>query len=85
MPGGKPKSHSGRHKRRSPVISGAQQQVSAAESTKVSLMFVDIAVQRDLISFRRDWARWSAGERLVEKTVMLLTLVAVLSILGQAA
>jgi hypothetical protein len=48
-------------------------------------MFVDIAVQRDLISFRRDWARWSAGERLVAKTVMLLTLVTVLSILGQAA
>jgi len=48
-------------------------------------MFVDIAVQRDLISFRRDWARWSAGERLVTKIVMLLTLVAVLSILGQAA
>jgi hypothetical protein len=48
-------------------------------------MFVDIAVQRDLISFRRDWARWSAGERLVAKIVMLLTLVAVSSILGQAA
>jgi len=48
-------------------------------------MFVDIAVQRDLISFLRDWARWSAGERLVTKIVMLLTLVAVLSILGQAA
>jgi hypothetical protein len=48
-------------------------------------MFVDIAVQRDLISFRRDWARWSARERLVAKIVMLLTLVAVSSILGQAA
>jgi hypothetical protein len=48
-------------------------------------MFVDIAVQRDLISFRRDWARWSASEKLVAKTVMLLTLVAVLSILGQVA
>jgi hypothetical protein len=48
-------------------------------------MFVDIAVQRDLISFRRDWARWSTGEKLVAKTVMLLTLVAVSSILGQAA
>jgi hypothetical protein len=48
-------------------------------------MFVDIAVQRDLISFRRDWARWSVSERLVAKIVMLLTVVAVLSILGQAA
>ena len=31
-------------------------------------MFVDIAIRRDLISFRKDWARWSAGERLTAKS-----------------
>jgi len=56
----------------------------SSAGSKVSLMFVDIAVQRDLISFRKDWARWSAGERLVAKIFMLLTLAAALGILGQA-
>jgi hypothetical protein len=45
-------------------------------------MFVDIAIRRDLISFRNDWARWSAGERLAAKITTLLTLAAALSILG---
>jgi hypothetical protein len=47
-------------------------------------MFVDIAIRYDLISFRKDWARWSAGERLVAKIIMLLTLAAALGFLGQA-
>ena len=47
-------------------------------------MFVDIAIRRDLISFRKDWARWSAGERLVAKIIMLLTLAATLGVLGNA-
>jgi hypothetical protein len=33
-------------------------------------------LERELTSFRRDWARWSAGERLVVKMTMLLTLAA---------
>jgi hypothetical protein len=43
-------------------------------------MFVDAAIRRDLISFSKDWARWSAGERLTVKITMLLTLVAVLNV-----
>jgi hypothetical protein len=46
-------------------------------------MFVDIAIRRDLISFRKDWARWSAGERLTAKITTLLTLAAAASMLGQ--
>ena len=33
-------------------------------------------LERELTSFRRDWERWSAGERLVAKITMLLTLAA---------
>jgi len=39
-------------------------------------MFVDAAIQRDMISFRKDWARWSAGERIFAKITLLLTLAA---------
>jgi hypothetical protein len=46
-------------------------------------MFVDTAIRRDLTSFRKDWARWSAGERFVAKIIMLLTLAAALGFLGQ--
>jgi hypothetical protein len=45
-------------------------------------MFVDMAIRRDLSSFRNDWARWSTVERLAAKITTLLTLAAVLSILG---
>jgi hypothetical protein len=43
-------------------------------------MFVDVALRRDLISFRKDWARWSAGERLIAKITMLLTLATLLGV-----
>lgn len=55
-----------------------------ANAAKVSIMFIDTAIRRDLISFRKDWVRWAAGEKLSAKIFMLLTLVTALGILGQA-
>jgi hypothetical protein len=46
-------------------------------------MSVDIAIQRDLMTFKKNWARWSAGERLVAKLARLIASVAALSFLGQ--
>jgi len=46
-------------------------------------MSVDVAIQRDLMSFKKDWARWSAGERLVTELAKLIAIVAALSFLGQ--
>jgi hypothetical protein len=54
-----------------------------ADAAKVSIMFVNTAIWRDLISFRKDWARWAAGEKSAAKIFMFLTLVTTLGILGQ--
>ena len=55
-----------------------------ADAAKVSIMFVNAAIWRDLISFHKDWVRWAAGEKRSAKIFMLLTLVTALGILGQA-
>ena len=40
-------------------------------------MFIDAAIRRDLMSFRRDWDHWSIAEQLTAK-LFLLVIVSVL-------
>jgi hypothetical protein len=35
-------------------------------------MFIDTAVRRDLMSFRRDWSHWSIAEQLTAKLFLLV-------------
>jgi hypothetical protein len=41
-------------------------------------MFIDAAIRRDLMSFRRDWIHWSVAEQLTAKLFLLVIVSALI-------